>query len=53
MSRTQEKIWPLTNAAYNYVERRMEPLSRDLSGVVLPHDHFGNHLAGGQYRCDL
>ena len=31
------------------VERGMAPLSRDLSGVVLPHDHFGSHLnAQGQ-----
>jgi len=22
----------------------MAPLSRELSGVILPHDHFGNHL---------
>ena len=27
----------------------MAPLSHDLSGVVLPHDHFGSHLnAQGQ-----
>lgn len=22
----------------------MAPLSRELSGVILPHDHFGSHL---------
>ena len=31
-------------SAFNPVERRMAPLSHDLSGVVLPHDTFGNHL---------
>ena len=48
------KTWNLdayltgTNAphysAYNRVERRMAPLSRELAGLVLPHDHFGSHL---------
>lgn len=32
------------HSAYNAVERRMAPLSRDLSGLILPHDHFGSHL---------
>ena len=31
-------------SAFNPVERRMAPLSRDLAGIILPHDHFGNHL---------
>lgn len=31
-------------SCFNRVERRMAPLSRELSGVLLPHDHFGNHL---------
>ncbi|XP_047144174.1 uncharacterized protein LOC124817793 [Hydra vulgaris] len=31
-------------SAFNPVERRMAPLSRDLAGIVLPHDFFGNHL---------
>ena len=30
-------------SAYNYVERRMAPLSKALAGVLLPHDTFGNH----------
>ena len=25
-------------------ERRMSNLSKELSGVILPHDHFGTHL---------
>ena len=29
---------------FNTFERRMTPLSRDLAGIVLPHDYFGNHL---------
>lgn len=41
-------LFVVTNApgrsAYNRVERRMAPLSRQLSMVVLPHDQFGNHL---------
>ena len=31
-------------SAFNPVERRMAPLSHDLAGIILPHDHYGNHL---------
>lgn len=31
-------------SAYNYVERRMAPLSKELAGMILPHDAFGSHL---------
>ena len=31
-------------SAFNHVERRMSNLSKELSGVILPHDHFGTHL---------
>ena len=31
-------------SAFNPVERRMAALSRDLAGIVLPHDYFDNHL---------
>lgn len=31
-------------SAFNPCERRMAPLSRKLVGLVLEHDHFGNHL---------
>lgn len=31
-------------SAYNPVERRMAPLSRQLAGLILPHDIFGSHL---------
>lgn len=43
-----DALFICTNApgrsAYNPVERRMAPLSKELSGVVLPHDHYGTHL---------
>lgn len=43
-----DALFMVTNApghsAYNAVERRMAPLSHDLSGLILPHDHFGTHL---------
>ena len=31
-------------SAYNNVERRMAPLSKALSGVLLPHDTCGSHV---------
>lgn len=31
-------------STYSRVERRMAPLSRKLSGVILEHDHYGTHL---------
>lgn len=31
-------------SAFNRVERRMAPLSRELAGIILPHEHFGSHL---------
>lgn len=31
-------------SAFNRVERRMAPLSRELSGLILPHDSCGTHL---------
>lgn len=31
-------------SAYNRVERRMAPLSKELSGVILEHNHYGSHL---------
>ncbi|XP_065172441.1 uncharacterized protein [Atheta coriaria] len=43
-----DAIFIFTNApgrsAFNRVERRMAPLSRELSGLILPHDSYGNHL---------
>jgi len=31
-------------AMFVAVERGMAPLSRDLSGLILPHDYYGSHL---------
>ena len=39
-------------SAYNRVERRMAPLSHDLAGIVLTHDHFGSHLNSAGLRVD-
>ena len=30
---------------FNVIERRLSPLSHDLAGLILPHDHFGTHLS--------
>lgn len=52
-----DAVFLATNApgrsAYNAVERRMAPLSRQLSGLVLPHDHFGNHLDSSGKTVDV
>ncbi|GBP88239.1 GA-binding protein subunit beta-1 [Eumeta japonica] len=43
-----DAIFIITNdpgrSCFNRVERRMAPLSHQLSGLVLPYDFFGNHL---------
>ncbi|XP_050498755.1 uncharacterized protein LOC126879621 [Diabrotica virgifera virgifera] len=43
-----DAMFVFTNApgrsAFNRVERRMAPLSRELSGLILPHDSYGTHL---------
>ena len=47
-SNNLDALFVATNApgrsAFNRAERRMAPLSHDIAGVVLPHDHFGSHL---------
>ena len=40
-------------SAYNRPERRMAPLSRMLSGLILPHDHYGSHLDTQARTVDL
>ena len=30
--------------AFNRVESFMAPLSKELAGLILPHDNFGSHL---------
>ena len=29
-------------SAFNRVERKMAPLSKELTELILPHDHYGN-----------
>ena len=31
-------------SAFHFIERRMVLLSKELAGIVLPHDSFGTHL---------
>ncbi|CAF3134085.1 unnamed protein product [Rotaria socialis] len=42
-------------ALFNVVERRLAPLSHDLAGLILPHDHFATHLndAGSTEHAEL
>ena len=40
-------------SAYNYVERRMAPLSKELDGVVLDHDACGTYLDGSGCTIDV
>ena len=51
-----DAVFVFTNApgrsAFNRVERRMAPLSRSLSGGILPHDEYGNHLHGNGRTID-
>ena len=39
--------------AYNPVEKRMAPLSKDTAGIILPFDTFGNHLDASNKTFDL
>ena len=52
-----DAIFIVTNApgrsAYNRVERRMAPLSRELTGVVLPYDSCGTHLDSSGKTVDI
>ena len=40
-------------SAFNPVERRMAPLSRELIGVIFDHQHFGNHLNSAKVTVDV
>ncbi|CAG7829410.1 unnamed protein product, partial [Allacma fusca] len=40
-------------SAYNPVERRMAPLSKDLAGIILPYETFGSHLNYVRETADL
>ena len=39
-------------SAYNRVERRMAPLSKDAAGIILPFDTFGTHLNSSNKTID-
>lgn len=42
-----DAVFIATNApgsCFNRVEKRMASLSRDLSGLILPHENYGSHL---------
>ena len=43
-----DALFIATNApgrsVFNRVERKMAPLSKELTGLILPHDHYGSHL---------
>lgn len=51
-----DALFLATNApgrsAFNPVERRMAPLSKELRGVILPHDTYGTHLDGSKRTKD-
>ena len=40
-------------SAFNRVERKMAPLSKELSGLILPHEHFGSHLDNSGRTIDF
>ena len=48
LQRNLDAFFIATNApgrsAFNRVERRMAPLSKELSSLILPHDKYGSHL---------
>lgn len=46
-------MMPPGYSAYNPVERRMAPLSRDLSGIILNHEHHGSHLDQNGKTVDI
>lgn len=50
-------VFVFTNAprrsAFNRVERRMAPLSRELTGVVLEYEHYGEHLDSSKKTKNL
>ncbi|KAJ8676816.1 hypothetical protein QAD02_012603 [Eretmocerus hayati] len=52
-----DALFYVTNApgrgCFNRAERRMAPLNRELSGVILPHDTFGNHLNSSKKTIDF
>ena len=49
-------IFVFTNApgfsAFNKVERRMAPLSKDTAGIILPFNKYGSHLDASNRKID-
>ena len=39
-------------SAYNEVERRMAPLTRELSGLIILHDYYSSHLDENNHTID-
>jgi hypothetical protein len=48
MTQNLDAVFVATNApgrsAFNRIERRMAPLSRELSGLIVDHAHYASHL---------
>ena len=40
-------------SAYNKVERRIAPLSKDTAVIILPFDKFGSHLDSSNRTIDI
>ena len=48
--RLQQQL--ITHVFLLQVERKMAPLSKRLSGVILPYEHYGNHLDNSKRTTD-
>ncbi|CAF4200463.1 unnamed protein product, partial [Adineta steineri] len=52
-----DALFVATNApghsVHNPIERRMASLSHDLSGLILPYDHYGTHLNDSGKTIDI
>ena len=46
-------LYPEGFSAFNPVERRMAPLSRELIGVIFDHEHYGAHLNSAKETIDI
>ena len=46
-------LHPEVYSAFNPVERRMAPLSRELIGVIFDHEHYGVHLNSKKETIDV
>ena len=46
-------LYPEGFSAFNPVERRMAPLSRELCGVIFDHQHHGVHLNSKKETIDI